>query len=108
MKVTFAKLSEDFKECFPDDRFLYKSDGLTWIYAAPRGLTVNNAIHYELIRRGSLFFVEFHIEGNEYPNYVNRAHALFAEDENQRHFSFLRITVPSIGKPAHQCSHGKI
>ena len=89
MKVTFAKLSEDFKECFPDDRFLYKSDGLTWIYAAPRGLTVNNAIHYELIRRGSLFFVEFHIEGNEYPNYVNRAHALFAEDENQRHFSFF-------------------
>ena len=62
--MTFERLAEYFKECFPEDQFSYNGDNRTWIYAAPKGLTNDDSIHCELTQRGNsnLAFVEFHIE----------------------------------------------
>ena len=85
METNFGCLAKYFKECFPADQFTFGSDERTWIYAAPTGLTPDNSIHYELIQRSSsLFFIEFHIEGNQHKNYVRQAYKCF--DANLRRF----------------------
>lgn len=89
MSVNFESLKVKFIEKFPSDQFNFKDDGKSWVYAAPEGITDNDSIHYELIQRGSLFFVEFHIEGNEYPDYIDRAHDCFGGDANLRNYCFF-------------------
>lgn len=84
-------LKKSFKMCFDENGYFF-SDGEDHIFAAPKkisGIENNDScIHYELLNRENLFFVEFHIETNAYPEFVELLYKQFNKNENLRKYKF--------------------
>ena len=62
--MNWNNLKFAFSECFDEENYSFRSEGDNFIWAAPKEfLSIDNRdefIHYELVKRGDLYFVEFH------------------------------------------------
>ena len=90
--MNWNNLKFAFSECFDEENYSFRSEEDNFIWAAPKEfLSIDNRdkfIHYELVKRGDLYFVEFHIESNFYPEVVDKLHEIFNRNENLRRWHF--------------------
>ena len=89
--MNWNNLKFAFSECFDEENYSFREED-NFIWAAPKEfLSIDNRdkfIHYELVKRGDLYFVEFHIESNFYPEVVDKLHEIFNRNENLRRWHF--------------------
>ena len=68
--LDFSSLQKEFNKQFSENEFTLR-DGKDWCYSSPKSSSYGNQVHYELIKRGSDIYLEFHVE-----TYANNRDAL--------------------------------
>lgn len=93
MNCLWDKLKNKFKICFDEQNYKFELEGKNYIWAAPIKIfnieNENGCIHYELVKRGDLYFIEFHIETNTLPeDLVAEINKQFRIGKNLRKWNF--------------------
>ena len=83
----FDNLKKAFRSCFKETDFHFSGNCNTYIFAAPQKL--NELVHYELIKRGEQYFIEFHIECKGYDNLVNQLNKKLGENPGYQRLFFF-------------------
>lgn len=84
--MEWSTLASEFKKQFPAAEYRFREVENGFIFAALKG--GDDSIHFELINRNGMFFIEYHVETNRQPNYVNALLELFNRPENVRRYTF--------------------
>ena len=88
MSCQWYELKKSFENCFDKKDYTFKSEEKTYVWAAPQKFfdeeNKSGCIHYELVKRGDLYFIEFHIETNNPTVLVTEIKKTFNTNGNVR------------------------